>query len=85
MLEDVDELLETMRIVEESPNDDEIQPIETFVETESATNSKGFETLYNTIPTSTTNCFALMLKRKLDKFMMNCDDCLRCFNETLIN
>ena len=38
MLEDVDEVLETMRIKEEPPIDDGInQPIETFVESESAT------------------------------------------------
>ena len=38
MLEDVDEVLETMQIKEEPPiNDGMIQPIETFVESESAT------------------------------------------------
>ena len=35
--------------------------------------------------TLTTNCFAPMLKRKLGRCMMNCDDHLRRFNETLIN
>ena len=48
-LEDVDEVLETMQIEEESPIDDEIQPIETFVEVESATNFKGFEALHNIV------------------------------------
>ena len=38
MVEDVDEVLEMMRIKEEPPIDDGInQPIETFVESESAT------------------------------------------------
>ncbi len=49
MLEDVDEVLETMQIEEESPIDDEIQPIETFVESESATDFKGFEALHNIV------------------------------------
>ena len=41
MLEDVDE--------EEPPIDDEIQPIETYVQYESATNFKGFEALHNIV------------------------------------
>ena len=45
MLEDVDEVMETMQIEEEPPIDDEIQPIETFVEFERATDFKGFEAL----------------------------------------
>ncbi len=49
MLEDVDEVLETMRIEEEPPIDDKIQPIETFVESESATDFKGFEALHNIV------------------------------------
>ena len=32
-----------------SPMDDEIQPIETFVESESATDFKGFEALHNIV------------------------------------
>ena len=32
MLEDVDDILQTMRIEEEPPIDDKIQPLETFVE-----------------------------------------------------
>ena len=35
---------------EEPPIDDKIQPIETFAESESATDFKGFEALHNTIP-----------------------------------
>ena len=38
-----------MRIEEGPPIDDEIQPIETFVESNSATDFKGFETLHNTV------------------------------------
>ena len=49
MLKDVDEVLETMWIEEEPPIDDEIPPIETFVEYESATDFKGFEALQNIV------------------------------------
>ena len=49
MLEDVDEVMETMQIEEEPPIGDEIQPIETFVECESITDFKKFEALHNTI------------------------------------
>jgi hypothetical protein len=49
MLEDVDEVLETMRTEEEPLIDDEIQPIETLVESESAMDFKGFEALHNII------------------------------------
>ena len=45
MLEDIDEVLGMMRIEEEPPIDDEIQPIKAFDEFESATNFKGFEAL----------------------------------------
>ena len=55
--------------------DDEIQPMKTFVEPESATDFKGVEALLSL--TLTTNCFAPMFKHKLDKCMMNCDDILR--------
>ena len=42
--------------------------------------------LYKTLSlTSTTNCFVAMFKRKLDIRMMNCDNRLRHFNETLTN
>ena len=49
MLEDVDEVLETMRNEEEPTIDGEVQPIETFVEFESATGLKGFEALHNIV------------------------------------
>ena len=49
MLEDVDEVLETMWFEEESPIDDEIQPIETFYESKSATDFKGFKALHNIV------------------------------------
>ena len=42
MVEDVDEVLEMMRIEEGPLIDDEIQPIETFVEYGNATGFKGF-------------------------------------------
>ena len=46
---DVDKVMKTMQIEEESPIDDEIQPIETFVESKSATDFKGFEALHNIV------------------------------------
>ena len=49
MLEDVGEVLETMRIEEEPPIGDEIQPTETLVESKSATHFKNFEALHNII------------------------------------
>ena len=49
MLEDVDEVLETMWIEEEPPIDDEIQPIKTFVESKSTSDFKGFEALHNIV------------------------------------
>ena len=49
MLEDVDVVLELMPIEEEPPIDDEIQPIKTFVECESATDFKGFGALHITV------------------------------------
>ena len=71
MLEDVDEVLETVQIEEEPPIDDEIQPIETFVESKSATDFTALK-LYTTLTlTSTTNCFAMTFKQKLNKCMMN--------------
>jgi hypothetical protein len=56
-------VIKTMRVEEEPPIDDKIQPIETFVECESDTDFKGFEALLSL--TSTTNCFALIFKWKL--------------------
>ena len=55
----------------------EIQPTETFAEFESATDFKGFEALHIMSSTLTTNCFAPMFKRMLDRCMMNCDNHLR--------
>ena len=49
MLEEVDEVLVTMWNEEEPPMDNKIQPIETFVEFESATDFKGFEALHNIV------------------------------------
>ena len=75
--------METMRIEGEPPIDGEIQPMETFVEFESATDFKGFEALLSS--TSNTNCFAPMFKQKLDRCLMDCDDRLRRLSETLTN
>ena len=47
MLEDIDEIMETTQSEEEPPIDDEIHLTLTFVESESATDLKGFETLHN--------------------------------------
>ena len=48
MLEDINEVLEMMRIEEEPPIDDGIQPIKTFAKSKSVADFKGFEALYNT-------------------------------------
>ena len=77
-------VMETTRIEEEPPIDDEIQPIKAFVESESATGFKGFKALLS-LTTSTTNYFAPRFKRKLDKCMIYCDDRSRGFREMLIN
>ena len=47
MLENGDEVMETMWVEEIPPIDDVIRLIETFVEYESATNFKSFEALHN--------------------------------------
>ena len=75
--------METMRIEEEPPIDDEIQPTQTFAESKSATDFKGFEALLSL--TSTTNYYAPMFKQKLGRCMMGRDIRLRRFNETLTN
>ena len=49
MLEDIGEVLETMRTGEEPPIDDKFQPIKTFDEYESATDLKAFEALHNIV------------------------------------
>ena len=48
MLKDVDEVLEAMRIEEEPPANDEIQPTEKFVEIKGVTDFKGFEGVLDT-------------------------------------
>ena len=77
----IQEVMEMTRIEEEPPIDDEIHPIETFVEFESAIHFKGFEALLSL--TLAINSFAPMFKRKLDRCMMNCDDRLRRTSEML--
>lgn len=49
MLEDIDEVSETMRIEEEPHVHDEIHPIETFAKCGNAPDFKFFEALRNTI------------------------------------
>ena len=49
ILEDINEVLETMQIEEEPPIHDEIQPIEIFAELGSATNIKGFKALHSIV------------------------------------
>ena len=49
MLKDVEGVLQTFRIEEKPHIVDGIQPIETFVEYESATGFKGFEALHNNV------------------------------------
>ena len=63
-----------------------IQLIETFVESDSATDLKGFEALHNNVLDIDVQLLCSNVqKRKLNICMMNCDDCLRRFNETLTN
>ena len=86
ILEDVDEVLRMMQIKEEPLINDEIQPIKTFMNLKVLLTSKALK-LYTTLFSCRvlTNCFVMMFKRKLNKCMMNCDDHLRCFIETLTN
>ena len=65
MLEDIDKVLETMRIEEESPINDVIQPIETFVTFESAPDFKGFEALRNTVLNIDDQLFCYDVQTKL--------------------
>ena len=58
----IQKVMETMRIEEEPPIDDEIQPIKTFDESKSATDFKGFKVVLSL--TSTTNYFALIVQIK---------------------
>ena len=64
-----------------------IQLIETFVEFDSATDFNGFEALHNNVLDIDDQllCSNVQKKRKLNICMMNSDDCLRRFNETLTN
>lgn len=55
MLEDIDKIMEMMRIEEESPIDDEIQLMKTFLDFESATGFKGFEVVHNIVLNIATN------------------------------
>ena len=80
MLEDVDEVLKTMQIEENSLIDDEIQPIKTF---ESATDFKGFEALHNIVLDIDDQSLCFDVQTKLYK--LYCDICLRYFNEMLTN
>ena len=63
----------------------ETEPIETFVEYESATDFKALKLYITLSSTSTTNCFASTFKQKLDICMMNYDDRLSRFNKTSTN
>ena len=63
-----------MQIEEEPPIDDEIQHVDTSIDYESATDSKGFEAPDIRVLTLTINGFAMMFKQKLDICVMNCDD-----------
>ena len=83
MLEDVDEVLETMRIEEEPPIDDKIQPIETLAQFESATVFKGYEALHIIVLDIDDQLLCYDVQRKLDRCMMNCNDHLRHFNDML--
>ena len=85
MLKDVDDVLETMRIGEEPPIDVEIQHIEIFFEFGSATDSKDFEALHNTVLGVDDQSLCSDVRTELNKCMMSCDDHLRCFSESLTN
>ena len=62
----------------------EIQPIKTFADSKSAIDFKGFEALHNTV-LDIDDQLLPMSKRKLDRYMMNSDDRLRRFSESLTN
>ena len=47
--------------------------------------SKAFKFYTTLSSTSTTNCFAPMFKHNMNRHMMNCNNCLRRFIETLTN
>ena len=77
--------LETMRIEEEPPIDDKIQPIKTFAEPESVTDFKGFEALHNTVLDIDNQSLCSNVQTEVNRCMMNCNDHLRCFNKMLTN
>ena len=79
------EFVVNLRIEEEPHVNDEIQPIEKFVESKYVNDFQGFGALHNMSSTSTTNCFAPMFKWEWDKCVMNCNSRLRRVNETLTN
>ena len=85
MLEDVDEVLETMQITEEPPINDEVQHVETFAESGSVVDFKGFEALHNIVFDIDDQLLCSDVQQKLDICMMNCDNCLRRFSEALAN
>ena len=60
-----------------------IQPIETFAESKSAINFKGFEALHNTVLDIYDQLLHSDVQLKLDICMMNCNDHLRHFSGTL--
>ena len=59
--------------------------VDTFIEFESATDFEGFEALHSIVLNIDDQLLCSMFKHNLDKCMMNCDDRLRHFNETLTN
>jgi hypothetical protein len=71
---------------ENSTYNNEFHPIQThLLNLKVLPTSKALKLYMALSLTSTTNCFASMLKQKLEKCMMNCNDRLRRFNETLTN
>ena len=82
MLEDVDKVLETMQVEEESPIDDKIQPTEEVPKSKSVTDFKCFGTLHNTVHDINDQ---LLCSDVQTECMMSCDNQLRRSNETLTN
>ena len=74
-----------MQIEEEPPIDDKIQFSKTFMNLKVPPTSKALKLYIALSSTLMANCFVMMFKQKLDKCVMNCDDHLRCFLETLTN
>ena len=63
----------------------EIVPIKAFVESESATDFRGFEVPHNIVQDINDQLLCSDVQRKLGKCMMNYDNCLQHFSKTLIN